>query len=549
MSRGKRGVTSPWRALLVLCVANFLILLDTTIVTTAAPEIMRTLDAGIDEMLWVLNAYLLTFASLLIVCGRLGDVAGPRTVFAWGLVIFTVASLLCAVAQTPEQLVAARVGQGLGAAALVPQALVLITVLFPADRRGAAFGVFTATAGIAAVSGPTLGGFLITATGWESIFYLNVPVGLAGLVLAFRFVPDLRPARAHSFDVVGVTLATAGLVGIVYGLVEGQRHDWGPVAGPVTIPRVFAAAVAVLAAFVLWERRQPEPLVPGRLFRDRNFGLATCITLVTSFSLYGLLLVFVIETQTLLGMSPLRSGVAALPLTLSLSAVAPVAGRLADRVGGRYPLAAGLVLYAAGVLGLAFVPTTSSTGTTFILPMLLVGLGMGLTIAPATTEAMRSVEPRLAGAASGVLNTARQLGAALGAAVIGAVLQNRLVEALHREAAERAGRLPPSARASYLSGFDEAAAAGLHLGRGQHGGVGASEDLPPGLAERFAALVREAFGQGFVAATRPTLSVVAVVLVAGAVAAVFVERRPAGPGDRSPARAREDAAQPRRAAN
>lgn len=421
---------SPWAALLVLCLANFLILLDTSIVNTAGPDMMRSLDTGIDSVLWVLNGYLLALASLLIVAGRLGDLLGPRTVFVAGMAVFTGASVLCGAAQSPGQLVAARVVQGVGAAALLPQALVLITGIFPAERRGAAFGIFTAVAGLAAVSGPTLGGLVITHLGWQWIFYLNVPFGVAGTVLARLLVPGLRIPRPTGFDIGGMVLATTGLVGLVFALIEGERHHWAQVWGHVTIIHVLAASVALLVAFVWWERRHRAPLVPLGLFRDRGFAVATVLTMITSFALYGFLLVFVIETQTLLGMSPLRSGLAALPWTVVLCLVAPVAGRLTDRVGGRRLLVGGLATYALGVLGMAVLSTPTSHAENFALPLVLVGIGMGASVAPTTAEAMRGVAARVAGAASGVLNTARQVGAALGAAVVGAVLQNRLAQHL-----------------------------------------------------------------------------------------------------------------------
>jgi MFS family permease len=242
----------------------------------------------------------------------------------------------------------------------------------------------------------------------------------------------------HRFDPVGVLLASAALSALAYGLVEGQRHGWGRVAGLVTIPGILAAAGALLVLFVLWERRQPEPLLPLALFRNRAFTVATLLALVSSFALFGLLLVYVLQTQVALGMSPLASGLTALPWTVTLSAVAPVAGRLADRTGGRVLLAGGLLLLAAGALGVAFVPTTTATAGTFVLPLVVVGAGIGLTVAPTTTEAMRAVAPAQAGAASGVLNTARQVGAVVGTAVTGAVLQNRLTAALHREPARAA---------------------------------------------------------------------------------------------------------------
>jgi EmrB/QacA subfamily drug resistance transporter len=410
---------NPWRALIVLCVANFLVVLDTSIVNTAAPDIMVSLGAGIDQVLWVLNGYLLAFAALLIVFGRLGDLVGPRTLFVGGMAVFTTASILCGLSTAVGPLVAARVGQGVGAAMLVPQALVLIAGIFPAARRGMAFGMFTAVAGVAAVSGPTLGGLMVTDWGWESIFFLNAPVGVLGIVFTLRFVPPLRrvPAAHPRFDVVGVLLASAGLTGVVYGLVEGDRHGWGTISGVIGIPLVFGVSALLIALFVLWERRTPAPLVPLDLFRDRQYSIAAVITLVLSFALYGFLLVFVLETQTVFGMSPLMSGVTALPWTLVLSALAPVAGRLTDRIGGRIPLVVGLGAYTAGLLWMTRVPGT------FALPLVVIGIGQGLTFAPATTEALRRIPPHRTGAASGVLNTARQVGAALGAAVTGAVLQ------------------------------------------------------------------------------------------------------------------------------
>ncbi|PSL53387.1 EmrB/QacA subfamily drug resistance transporter [Saccharothrix carnea] len=515
----------PWRALAVLCLANFLILLDTTIVNTAAPDIMSGIDAGIDEVLWVLNGYLLAFASLLIVFGRVGDMVGPRAVFVAGLAVFTVASVLCGLAASPGLLIGARVLQGIGAAALTPQALTLISGIFPAERRGAAFGIFTAVAGVAAVSGPTVGGLVVTSFGWQAVFLLNIPFGVLGVVLALKFVPDLRAGRPHRFDAVGVVLATGALLALVYALVEGQRHDWGVITGVVSIPAVLVLSAVLAVAFVLWERRQREPLVPLDLFRDRNYSIATGITLISSFAVYGLLLVFVIETQTLLGMSPLMSGVTALPWTIALSAVAPVGGRLADRIGGRIPLTAGMALYAAGVLGVAFVPDATSTPATFVVPMLLVGFGMGLALAPATTEAMRGIPPERVGIASGVLNTARQTGAALGAAVVGAVLQNRLVAALREETAVLSTRLPEDVRPRFLDAVEEAAAHGLRLGAGQQGGVEVPADLPPDQAEQFGALAREAFGTAFVAASRPALAVAAGAIAFGGLLALGLRTR------------------------
>jgi len=411
--------STPRATLAVLCVANFLILLDTTIVNTAVPSIMGALRTGLDTALWILNGYLLAFAALLIVFGRLGDALGPRRLFLAGLAAFTTASALCGLAGTPAELIAARVLQGMGAAVLIPQALVLISVVFPPERRGAAFGIFTAVAGIAAVSGPTLGGFLLEHAGWRWIFFLNVPIGVLGVAATPFLVPEPRIGRTHRLDPVGVLVSTGGMLALVFGLVEGSRLGWAHYP-------LLAGAVALLAAFAAWERGQAEPLVPPALLGAGAFGLAALLALLASFAMYGFLLVYVLETQSALGMTPLRSGVWALALTVTLSAVAPVAGRAVDRVGARALLCTGFALNAAGTALTSVLPTTASTGAVFVAPLILIGAGMGLTIAPTTTEAMRAVSPEQAGAASGVLNTARQLGSVLGATIVGAVLQNRL---------------------------------------------------------------------------------------------------------------------------
>lgn len=379
---------------------------------------------------------------------------------------------------------------------------------------------------MAAVSGPTLGGLVITRLGWEWIFYLNVPLSVAGVALAWWLVPDLRTRRPRHLDVVGVLLATAVLVGLMYALIEGERHDWGTVRGPVSIPAILAAAALCGVVFALRERRQREPLVPPGLFRLGNFGPATLITLVSSFGLYGFLLVFVIETQALLGMSPLESGLAALPWTVVLSAVAPVAGRLTDRLGGRRLLAGGLTVYALGVLGMALLVTPHSTAGTFVLPLVAVGIGMGASIAPTTTEAMRHVPAQLAGAAAGVLNTARQVGGALGAAVVGAVLQHRLADTLPEAARAGAAQLPPEARADFLHGFGGAAGEGVKLGAGQAGGFVVPPGTPPELADRYRDVAAGAFADAFLPAVRPALGVVVGVLLLGGLFALRLRGRP-----------------------
>ncbi|MBO0685024.1 MAG: DHA2 family efflux MFS transporter permease subunit, partial [Candidatus Dormibacteraeota bacterium] len=463
---------NPWLALLVLCLGFFVILLDTTIVNVAIPTMLDSLHASLDQILWVVNAYLLTFAVLLVTGGRLGDLLGQRNLFAGGLGLFSLASALSGLAQDPNQLIAARALQGVGAAILSPQTLVIVSAIFPAERRGAAFGILSGVTGLAALAGPTLGGVIVTYLDWRWIFFVNVPLGIAGIALAYLLVPDLRPGRRHRLDLAGVALVTAGLLAVVFGLLEGQRYQWGSVAGSaLTIPEIIGGGVAVLGLFLAWERVQREPLVPLSLFRNRNFSIMTWLSVLWWFALFGYMLTMTIFLQSVLGMSAVQSGLTTTPMTISMALMGPFSGRMTDRIGGRYILMLGFLLFAAGIAGVAWVSSLSSTSLTFILPLVVAGLGMGCIVAPLTTEAMREVPPVLSGAASGMLNTSRQLGGVLGAAVIGAVLQNQLAGALHSRAAVAASQLPPQARLPFIDGFARAARSGLEVGRGQSGGV------------------------------------------------------------------------------
>lgn len=518
----------PWTSLVVLCLGTFAILLDTTIVNVAIPSLVTDLHASLDQAVWVVNSYLLVFTALLIVASRLGDIFGPRRLFVGGLALFALASALCGAAQSPGQLIAARVLQGIGAAALAPQGMVVIQSIFPRERMGAAFGVFSSMTGLAAVGGPTVGGALTTYVSWRWVFFVNLPIAIAGIALAFVYVPDVRTGRRHRLDLVGVLLASLGLSAVVFGLIEGQRYSWSQVGGGITIPEIIGAGVALLAAFALWERRRPEPLMPLRLFADRTFIVMVVLNAVVQFALLSMLLVNSINLQSALGMTALRSGLTGLPLTIVLSAVAPFAGRLTDRFGGKFVLLTGLVVYAIGIAGLAVVATTHSTSLTFAVPLLIAGLGMGAIFAPLATEAMRAAPPRYAGAASGVLNTGRQLGATLGGAVTGAVLANRLTAAMHARAVRDATALPAAARPRFTGAFSHAAAGGLQVGRGQFVSQVPS-GTPSSLAGQVRQLIDDVFTHGYVTALRPTLAVSVIVLLAGAALCLFLRRRPAVP--------------------
>ncbi|WP_327431973.1 DHA2 family efflux MFS transporter permease subunit [Streptomyces sp. NBC_01236] len=418
---------NPWAVLVTLSLGFFMTLLDLTIVNIAIPDMMSDLGTSLDRTLWVVSGYALALSVLIITAGRLGDLRGPRTLFAAGLVVFTLASVACGLAPTATALIVARVVQGLGAALLTPQTMTLIVAVFPAERRGTAMGIWGMVAGLATLSGPTLGGVLVSAVNWRWIFLVNVPIGVAAFVLTFLVVPDIRPARAHRFDLTGVLLSTAALFCLAFGLQEGANYQWG--AG---IWALLTAGVALGAGFVLHQRRRQdrEPLVPFALFRDRNFTAMTALVGLVSVAMLGMVLPFNLYLQSVLHLSPIKAGLVLAPSSLVSMTVGPFAGRLADRIGGKYVLFTGLVCYGAGILALTLTAAPTTAWYAFLPATLVTGLGVGCIIAPMSTEAMRHIPRHLAGAASGVNNTVRQIGSVAGAAAVGALVQSRLAAEL-----------------------------------------------------------------------------------------------------------------------
>jgi EmrB/QacA subfamily drug resistance transporter len=521
-----RKETNPWAALTVLSLGLFMTLLDVTIVNVALPQLIDGLGASLDEALWVSNAYVLLLAVLLISAGRLGDIVGPRVLFLAGTALFTAASAVCGVAQSPGVLIAARAVQGIGAAILTPQPLAFILSLFPPERRGAAFAVNGVSAGVASLSGPVLGGLLVTHLDWRWVFYVNLPVGIASILLTLWLVPDLRPGRRHRLDLRGVALATAGLAALSFGLIEGQRYDWGQVWSFVSIPLLIALGVVLLGLFGLQQARSQgrEPLVPFVLLRDRSFALMTLVGPCVHFALIGFFLPFTLYLQTVEGLTALQAGLVAAPSSLTGIVIAPLVGRIVDRGYGREALVAGLLLFAAGITLLDVAASVGTSRWWFLPGMIVTGVGTGLTFIPMVALAMNGVEPRMAGAASGLLNTTRQLGAVLGGAAIGAVLQNRLAVELRDGAAARAGELPPGQRAGFVDAFS--ASGGLEVGAGQSGAR-----LPVGTPEDVVQLALDVFRHAFVDALRPTLALAAAVLVLAAGGALAVRSgRPARRG-------------------
>jgi EmrB/QacA subfamily drug resistance transporter len=504
---------NPWVILIVVSLGFFMTLLDLTIVNIAIPNMISKLHASLDDILWVINAYALVLAVLLITAGRLGDLLGQRRVFFAGIAVFTLASAACGLSPSPGWLITFRAIQGLGAALLMPQTLAILTMVFPPERRGAAFGIWGAVAGVATIAGPTLGGLLVTAFDWRYIFFINVPIGVAVLVLTPLLIPDLRTGRKHSFDALGVVLASLGLLAICYALVEGQKYNWGTITSFISIPLLAGVGVVIMVVF-LWlqaRRQDGEPLVPFVLFGDRNYALMNMVAGFIAIGMLGIFLPFSIYLQSVLGFSALKAGLTMAPASLVSMFLAPVAGRMTDRIGGKYILMVGLILFGGGMGSIALIAQPTSAWYDFLLPQVIAGVGIGCTFAPLTTVAMRNVNPVMAGAASGVFNTTRQLGTVIGTAGVGALLQNRLVAGFTSQARLRTAGLPTQAREKLVAGFQAAAKGGLEVGSGH----------------RTTGLAGEIFTHGFVSAMRPTILVPILFIAAGALSCVFIKGRSA----------------------
>jgi EmrB/QacA subfamily drug resistance transporter len=396
-------------------VAVFMVSMDNLVVTNALPVIRVDLGTGLEGLEWTVNAYTLSFAVFLLTGAALGDRFGRRLLFGLGLAVFTAASAAAAMAPDINALITARAVQGLAGAVVMPLTLTLLASVVPPERRGLAFGAWGAMSGLGVALGPVIGGAITEYSSWQWIFWINVPVG----ILLLPIVGLVRESRggAGRLDLIGTVLATAGLFGIVYGLVRGNGHGW-------TSAQVLTGLVGggvLLLAFVAWETRAAAPMVPLRLFASRGFALTNLISLVMAFGMFGAVFLLAQFLQTVQHYSPLEAGVRTLPWTAMPVLAAPVAGVLTDRIGGRRIVALGLALQAAGVGWLASITQPDAPYSHFVLPFILAGTGMGLFFAPITRLVLGFAPAHLEGVASGTANALRQLGTVLGVAVLGAV--------------------------------------------------------------------------------------------------------------------------------
>jgi EmrB/QacA subfamily drug resistance transporter len=423
---------NPWLILLVLCGAIFMLLLDTTIVNVAQEKIKEGLNADLSQIQWILDSYILAFAVLMLSFGRIGDIYGRKKMFVAGMAVFIAASGLCGLSHWIANLVGipgatalivARVLQGMGGALMMPQTLSLITVAFPPQKRGAAMGVWGSVVALGAVLGPLLGGYIVTQYPWEWIFLINIPVGIVAILATLVTVPESRdPLATGKLDWGGLLFSAAAIFALVYALIEGPKFGW---TSPQTIGLLLVSA-AIFTIFVWWERRIDDPMVKLELFRIRNFWVASVIGLAVPFGLFGIFFPMTVFLQGALGMTPLEAGLTMMPMSLTLMFVAPVSGRLSDRIGARWILTIGITFVSVGILLITSRVSTTTNWQSLLPALLVTGTGMGMTFAPMTAAAMSQVPPRISGSASGILNTSRNIGQLLGIAVLGSVLQSRL---------------------------------------------------------------------------------------------------------------------------
>ncbi len=400
----------------VTSVAVFMVSLDNLVVTTALPVIKHDLGASLQGLEWTVNAYTLTFAVLLLTGAALGDRFGRKRMFLAGLAVFTLGSAAAALAPSIGWLIAARALQGVGGAIVTPLTLTILSGAVSPARRGLALGIWGGVSGLAVAIGPVVGGAIVEGVSWQWIFWLNVPIGLALLPIAWRRLTETKGAN-RSLDLPGLGLASAGLFGIVWGLVRGNAHGWTSlgVAGSI------GAGIVLVGAFVLWELGTREPMVPMRFFRKRAFSAANVTSLLMSFGMFGAIFLLAQYFQVVQGHSPLQAGLRTLPWTAMPIFIAPIAGILSDRIGARPLLVAGMALMAVGLAWIAVVTTPTVAYGRLIPAFVMAGVGMSLYFAPVANLVLSTVRRSEEGKASGVNNTVREVGGVFGVAVLASV--------------------------------------------------------------------------------------------------------------------------------
>ena len=498
-----------WWTLLASCTAIFMLLLDVTIVNVALPSIERALGADFSDLQWVIDAYALTLAGVLLAAGSLADKVGRRLVFMLGLAIFTASSLACGLAGDPLFLQLSRAAQGVGGAMMFGTSLALIAQEFQGRERGTALGIWGATTALAVSTGPLVGGALVDALSWRWIFFVNVPIGLAGLAVAWLRLRESRDPAASGVDLRGVALLCPALFLLVYALIRGNEEGWGS----ALIIGCFAGFALLLVLFVVVERRAADPLLDLSLFRKPAFTGVTVAGFALSASIFSMFLYITLFFQNVLGYSPLQAGLRSLPVTMPILFVSPLSGRLTARVPVRLLLGTGLAFVTLGLLLIGSL--SDSSGWTALLPgQILAGIGIGLATPALASTAVGVVRPQLSGMASGASNTARQLGLATGIAALGSIFQSKIESTLTPLVAG----MPAS---SHVHELARAVASG---GTGR-----ALQAVPPADRDKVVHAAHHAFVTGFNTIAMVSVAVAAVGCVAGTPWCARETSSPGGP--------------------
>ncbi|HTN81426.1 MAG TPA: DHA2 family efflux MFS transporter permease subunit [Acidimicrobiales bacterium] len=483
-----------WAILGVLCLSLFVIVMDNTIVNVALPSLVRELGATTSQLQWIVDSYTLVFAGLLLSFGALGDRFGRKGALLGGMAVFGAASLVAAVSSSAGELIASRAVMGLGAALIMPATLSILTNVFTVPKeRAVAIALWSAISGAAIALGPVTGGFLLDHFSWGSVFMVNVPIVIGAVIAGWAIVPTSRDPAAPKIDVGGALLSIVGLVGLVYTIIEAPHHGW---TSTQTIAG-FAGSLAVLALFIVHELRTSEPMLDIRFFENARFTAASISVTLVSFALFGFIFMATQYLQFVLGYSPLSAGVHTIPFAVAVMVMAPRSAKIVERFGTKRVVATGMLLFALGLLVASTSTVTSGYGIVFV-AIVLMGSGMGLTIAPATESIMGSLPKEKAGVGSAVNDTTREIGGALGVAVIGSVLASVYSSHLTDAAS---GRLPQPALDTATSSVGAALAVAQRIGPA---------------AEPLVSAARQAFVDGMVIGSRLT----AVVAVIGALVAL-----------------------------
>ncbi|MGZ4203289.1 MAG: MFS transporter [Thermoleophilaceae bacterium] len=449
-----------WIAFEILCLGDLMIVLDSTIVNVALPSIRASLGFTETSLVWVVNAYLLTFGGFLLLGGRMADLLGRRSVFMGGLVLFAIASLMGGLAQSDTWLIAARAAQGLGAALVSPAALSLVTTIFSEGaERNRALGVWGAVAGSGGAAGVLLGGILTKWAGWEWVLFVNVPIGIAAAAVAPRILPESRQEGRSAFDIPGAVLVTAGLVLFVYAIVEAPRYGWGS----LHTLGLGALALALIGAFLAWESRAKHPLMPFSIFRLRTLRGANVVGLLIGMSLFSMFFFISLYLQQVLGYDALKTGLSYLPLAFTIIVSAGVASQLVNRLGFKPVLVTGMLLVSGAIFWFGQISAGGSYVSDVLFPSIVAGAGLGLSFVPVTIAAVTGTRPDEAGLASGLINTSQQVGGALGLAILAAIANSRTASLIAGGEHDHAVALTKGFQTAFLvgSGF---ALAGAILG-------------------------------------------------------------------------------------